>query len=190
VRPTSSCSGGVLEADRGCDERMLPPARCGVMTWWVQDSSAPVGLADDDSGIVAFRQECSTTPNVLGVGSLSRDKGSPRPPQAPTNSRQIQHTAERSGLTGRLGEHAAGRGANLVAVVLEAGRAVELVRVWPGGGYRLERSLKNRHGTTICPRCPSPPSRRLPRSQRTVQARLFDPRPYQWPPPPGEGVAR
>lgn len=98
-------------------------------------------------------------------------------------------TAERSGLTSRLGQHAAGRGANLVAVVLEAGRTVELVRVWPGGGYRLERSLKNRHGTTICPRCPSPPSRRLPRLQRTVQARLFDPRPYQWP-PPGEEVAR
>jgi hypothetical protein len=89
--------------------------------------------------------------------------------------------AERAGLAHRLGEHAAGRGARLVQVVLAAGCRVELVRVWPDAGYWLERSLKNRHGTTTCPRCPSPPSRRLPR--RPAQPRLFDPRPYQWPPP-------
>jgi hypothetical protein len=98
--------------------------------------------------------------------------------------------AERRRLPGRLGEHAAGRGARLVAVVLEAGCLVELVRVWPDGNYVLERSLKNRHGTTVCPRCPSPPSRRLPPSRRPAQPRLFDPRPYQWPPPAAGGVDR
>lgn len=96
--------------------------------------------------------------------------------------------AECSGLLNRLGEHAAGRGARLVQVVLEAGCLVELVRVWPDGDYLLERSLKNRHGTTTCPRCPSPPSRRLPASRRPAQPRLFDPRPYQWPPPRRQGV--
>jgi len=96
--------------------------------------------------------------------------------------------AECSGLVNRLGEHAAGRGARLVQVVLAAGCLVELVRVWPDGTYWLERSLKNRHGTTVCPRCPSPPSRRLPPSHRPAQPRLFDPRPYQWPPPAAEGV--
>jgi hypothetical protein len=95
---------------------------------------------------------------------------------------------ECSGLLNRLGEHAAGRGARLVQVVLEVGCLVELVRVWPDGDYLLERSLKNRHGTTVCPRCPSPPSRRLPPSRRPAQPRLFDPRPYQWPPPAAEGV--
>jgi hypothetical protein len=98
--------------------------------------------------------------------------------------------AERGRLSRRLGEHAAGHGANLVAVVLAAGCAVELVRVGTDGDYRLERSWKNRHGTTVCPRCPSPPSRRLPPSRRPAQPRLFDPRPYQWPPPAAEGVGR
>jgi hypothetical protein len=107
---------------------------------------------------------------------------------APTNSRHIQHFAERYRLPKRLGEHAAGRGARLVQVVLAAGCLVELVRVWPDGTYWLERSLKNRHGTTVCPRCPSPPSRRLPQPHRPAQPRLFDPRPYQWPPPAAEGV--
>jgi putative endonuclease len=114
------------------------------------------------------------------IGELSNPRGA---------AQHYMGFAERSRLVNRLGEHAAatGKGARLVQVVLEAGCAVELVRVWPGGSRWLERSLKNRHGTTVCPRCPSPPSRRLPRSRRPAQPRLFDPGPYQWP-PPREGV--
>jgi hypothetical protein len=151
VRPTFSCSGGVLVADLGCDDRTLPSARCRVMTWWVQDSSAPVVLTDDDSGIVAFHQECSTTPDVLRAGFLSRDKGSPRLPQAPTNSRQIQHWT--LDLPARLQEHAAGRGARLMEVVGEAGIGWQLARVWAGTRAR-ERSLKGSGGAARrCPVC-------------------------------------
>jgi hypothetical protein len=120
------------------------------MTWWVQDSSAPVVLPDDDSGIVAFHQECSTTPDVLGVGSLSRDKGSPRLPQAPTNSRQIQHWT--LDLSARLADHAAGRGARLLQVVGELGIGWQLARIWTGTRAR-ERSLKQRGAARRCPAC-------------------------------------
>jgi hypothetical protein len=136
------------------------------MTWWVQDSSAPVGLADDDPGIVAFRQECSTTPDVLDVGSLSRDKGSPRPPQAPTNSRQIQHFAD--DLARRLRKQATGKGARLVAVALAAGCTFELV--WVRLGSRdEERRLKNQKAAPclLCPVCG--PAHRRPAG---VQGRL------------------
>jgi hypothetical protein len=151
MRPTFSCSGGVLGADRDCDDRTSPSDRCGVMTWWVQDSSAPVVLPDDASGIVAFHQECSTTPDVLDSGSPSRDKGSPRLPQAPTNSRQIQHWT--LDLPARLVDHAQGRGARLMEVVCEAGIGWQLARLWVGTRAR-ERSLKQSGGAACrCPVC-------------------------------------
>jgi hypothetical protein len=128
------------------------------MTRWVQDSSAPVVLTDAASGIVAFHQECSTTPDVLDPGSPSRDKGSPRLPQAPTNSRQIQHFAD--DLPRRLHRQATGKGARLVAVALAAGCSFELV--WVRLGSRdEERRLKNQKAVPrlVCPVCPGPARR-------------------------------
>jgi len=126
------------------------------MTWWVQDSSAPVVFTDDDSGIVAFHQECSTAPDVLGVGSLSRDKGSPRLPQAPTNSRQFQHWTD--DLVRRITrEHrnpnwsGAGR---LVQVALAAGLTFELAYLEYPATRGRERRLKNQGGAARrCPLC-------------------------------------
>jgi hypothetical protein len=65
--------------------------------------------------------------------------------------------AERSGLVKRLGEHATGRGANLLAVALAAGGDFELTRLWLGT-RKLERRLKQRKATPrlLCPVCPTP----------------------------------
>ena len=64
-------------------------------------------------------------------------------------------------LKRRLGEHAAGRGARLVAVIQAAGIGWELARVWPGGQAR-ERQLKRQGGASRrCPLCGVRP-RRLP----------------------------
>ena len=53
----------------------------------------------------------------------------------------------------RIGEHVAGCGARLVAVVIAAGYRVQLVRTWPGT-RELERALKGRHsGRALCPLC-------------------------------------
>jgi hypothetical protein len=147
------------------------------MTWWVQDSSAPVVLTDDDSGIVAFHQECSTTPDVLGAGSLSRDKGSPRLPQAPTNSRQIQQWAV--DLDRRLPEHRNGRGARLLEVITQAGIGFRLARTWPGVTRARERQLKRQGGASrYCPICQAErKARGLPRRPtptRTPQAASAD----------------
>ncbi len=64
--------------------------------------------------------------------------------------------AERSGLVKRLGEHAAGRGANLLAVALAAGGSFELTRLWLGT-RKLERQLKQRKAAPrlLCPICPT-----------------------------------
>ncbi len=64
--------------------------------------------------------------------------------------------AERSGLVKRLGEHATGRGANLLAVALAAGGDFELTRLWLGS-RKLERQLKQRKAAPrlLCPVCPT-----------------------------------
>ena len=62
----------------------------------------------------------------------------------------------------RLAEHAAGRGARLLAVVREAGIGWQLARMWPGGRAR-ERQIKRQGGhARKCPLCGVRP-RCLPR---------------------------
>lgn len=61
----------------------------------------------------------------------------------------------------RLAEHAAGRGARLLAVVKEAGIGWQLARMWPGSRAR-ERQIKNQGGhARHCPLCGVTP-RHLP----------------------------
>jgi hypothetical protein len=150
--------GSVLGAGRGLQGPQVAPDPTRGDDLWVQDSSAPVVLTDDVSGIAAFHQECSTTPDVLDPGSPSSDKGSPGLPQAPTNSRQIQHFT--TNLRRRWPEHLAGgydpqtrkgtgKGARLLAAALHAGCQIELVRVWYGSQARaLEHKLKQRRKPT------------------------------------------
>ena len=63
----------------------------------------------------------------------------------------------------RLAEHAAGRGARLLAVVRDAGIGWQLARMWPGGRDR-ERQIKRQGGhARKCPLCGVRP-RALPRN--------------------------
>lgn len=55
-------------------------------------------------------------------------------------------------LQARLAHHAAGTGANLLRHVNDAGITWELARTWPGD-RNLERSMKTRGHTRICPIC-------------------------------------
>jgi predicted GIY-YIG superfamily endonuclease len=56
-------------------------------------------------------------------------------------------------LDTRLTEHAAGRGARLMAVITEAGIGFQLARTWVGGRAR-ERQLKLQGGASRhCPIC-------------------------------------
>jgi predicted GIY-YIG superfamily endonuclease len=64
----------------------------------------------------------------------------------------------------RLAEHAAGRGARLLAVVREAGIGWQLARLWPGSRAR-ERQIKRQGGLSrCCPLCGVKP-RSLPRNR-------------------------
>ena len=79
----------------------------------------------------------------------------------------------------RLAEHAAGRGARLLAVVREAGIGWQVARMWPGGRDR-ERQIKRQGGhARQCPLCGVKP-RCLPRNRdgsvsrsRTTDAQKF-----------------
>jgi predicted GIY-YIG superfamily endonuclease len=69
----------------------------------------------------------------------------------------------------RLAEHAAGRGAHLMAVVKDAGITWRLARTWPGDRHR-ERAIKNQGGARRrCPLCGVHPNARpvaeLPRNR-------------------------
>jgi predicted GIY-YIG superfamily endonuclease len=56
-------------------------------------------------------------------------------------------------LDARLTEHAAGRGARLLAVITQAGIGFTLARTWPGTRTR-ERQLKRQGGASRrCPLC-------------------------------------
>jgi hypothetical protein len=144
--------GGVLGAEWGLQGPQGAPDPTLGDDLWVQDCSAPVVLTDDVSRIVAFRQECQTTPDVPHPGFPSSDKGSPRRPQAPTNSRQIQQWAV--DLDRRLPEHRRGRGARLLEVITQAGIGFRLARTWPGVTRARERQLKNQGGASrYCPIC-------------------------------------
>lgn len=63
-------------------------------------------------------------------------------------------------LTGRLLDHANGRGARLTQVARERGIGWKLVRTWPGATRADERHLKARkYGNLLCPVC-TPSARR------------------------------
>jgi predicted GIY-YIG superfamily endonuclease len=63
------------------------------------------------------------------------------------------YTGWASNLNARLTEHAAGRGARLLAVVQQAGIGWHLARTWPGT-RALERALKRQGGASRrCPLC-------------------------------------
>jgi predicted GIY-YIG superfamily endonuclease len=70
------------------------------------------------------------------------------------------YTGWTTDLTARLVEHAAGRGARLLAVVVAAGIGWQLARTWDGT-RALERRLKRWHGANkYCPLCRTRPSHR------------------------------
>ncbi|SBW27308.1 endonuclease [Protofrankia symbiont of Coriaria ruscifolia] len=71
--------------------------------------------------------------------------------------RPYRHAAHYTGWTvdldTRLAEHAAGRGARLLAVVQAAGIGWRLARTWPGTRSR-ERQIKKQGGASrFCPLC-------------------------------------
>lgn len=86
-------------------------------------------------------------------------------------------------LNARLAEHAAGRGARLLAVVQAAGITWDLARTWPGSRTR-ERALKRQGGASrCCPLCgvrPRPtqtPPPAPPRPQTVEPQTIARPRP-------------
>jgi predicted GIY-YIG superfamily endonuclease len=56
-------------------------------------------------------------------------------------------------LQRRIAEHRTGQAARLTEVAAERGIAFVVAKVWPDGDRRLERKLKNRHGSRLCPIC-------------------------------------
>lgn len=86
--------------------------------------------------------------------------------------------AKPGNLERRLEAHRNGNGANLMAVIRQAGIGFELARTWHGDRYR-ERRLKTMGGKSrMCPTCmrarraASGSTRRLPPHLRTIQAAL------------------
>lgn len=57
----------------------------------------------------------------------------------------------------RLALHKMGRGARLTTVANERGIDYDVVAVWEDGNRTLERKLKNRHGSRLCPVCNAKP---------------------------------
>jgi hypothetical protein len=55
-------------------------------------------------------------------------------------------------IASRVETHRAGHGSPLVAAAVNAGIAVELVRIWPESDRSEERRLKSGHGSSRC--CP------------------------------------
>ena len=119
-------------------------------------------MTDHPTGLLRpFQESASDTPERLPP-RLSCGKARPAISFAPANCRKIQHSTKN--LKRRLAEHAAGRGARLLAVVAAAGIGWELARVWPGGRAR-ERQLKRMGGhARLCPLCGITP-RALPRNR-------------------------
>ncbi len=59
-----------------------------------------------------------------------------------------------SSLAARLEHHRKGTGANLLAVIRQAGYDFDCVRTWEEATRDDERKLKNRHASPrLCPRC-------------------------------------
>jgi predicted GIY-YIG superfamily endonuclease len=63
-------------------------------------------------------------------------------------------------IDARVGQHAEGTGARLMAVLFEHGIGFELARTWPGASRKRERQLKNSRCTPkYCPLCPEGPAK-------------------------------
>ena len=94
-------------------------------------------------------------PPDLRQGQIRHIEGQNELPAGPQWARNVKR---------RLAEHAAGRGARLLAVVREAGIGWQLARLWPGSRAR-ERQIKRQGGhTRHCPLCGVRP-RALPRNR-------------------------
>jgi predicted GIY-YIG superfamily endonuclease len=73
----------------------------------------------------------------------------------------------------RLAEHAAGRGARLLAVVASAGIGWRLARTWAGSRAR-ERQLKRQGGLSrLCPLCGVVPAAQAERDRLATLATLY-----------------
>jgi hypothetical protein len=117
----------------------------------VQESQRRCRLSDHCAGIAISDHKSCGSPRTDLAPSLNRDNASIGLPDAPTNSRSLQHWT--LDLPARLTAHAAGRGARLMEVVSEAGIGWQLARIWPGTRAR-ERSLKGSGGAARrCPVC-------------------------------------
>lgn len=72
----------------------------------------------------------------------------------------------------RVNDHLAGKGARLVAVALERGVGVSLVRTWPDADRHLERALKRRNNARgLCPVCVEGHNARAAASMRATRRR-------------------
>jgi hypothetical protein len=72
-----------------------------------------------------------------------------------TERHSVRHYAgfAESDVDARLAQHRSGRGARLTQVAVERGVKLTLVRVWPEGDRKFERSLKDGSLTELCPNC-------------------------------------
>jgi hypothetical protein len=62
--------------------------------------------------------------------------------------------AQAAGVARRIGQHRAGHGARLLAVVAGAGTEFTVARVWASATEAHEKALKDRNcGPRLCPRC-------------------------------------
>lgn len=69
----------------------------------------------------------------------------------------------------RIAEHAAGRGARLLAVIKEAGITWRVARVYPGATRTDERQMKKHSAARRCPLCtPAPRASRTGRTPTDV----------------------
>ena len=55
----------------------------------------------------------------------------------------------------RIARHRAGNGAKIVARFSQLGIGFDVARIWPDGDFKMERSIKHRHGSIrqYCPIC-------------------------------------
>jgi len=118
-------------------------------------------MAERSTGLPTPFRESVTGITTRMACHLSCRKARRAAPAAAANCRHIQQWA--SNVRRRLAEHAAGRGARLLAVVRPAGIGWQLARMWPGGRDR-ERQIKRQGGhARKCPLCGVRP-RALPRN--------------------------
>jgi predicted GIY-YIG superfamily endonuclease len=72
----------------------------------------------------------------------------------PSYKHARHYTGYADDVAPRVYAHLHGKGARLTQVATEAGCTLLLVRVWEDGDRKLERKLKQRHGSApLCPIC-------------------------------------